>query len=98
MSNAHEKPAKMHTPEPQFPVASQNDEEIAGEIPHDCNNLLTVILEHAELLAIGNLSPETRAKYIERIESATKQIRYQIDRAAHSQVARDWPKAIVARN
>jgi hypothetical protein len=89
MSNAHEKPAKMHTPEPQFSVASPNDEEIAGGIPHDCNNLLMIILGHAELLAMGNLSAETRAKYIERIECATKQIRNQIDSTAHSQVARD---------
>jgi len=56
---------------------------------HDCDDLLMVILGHAELLAMGNLSPETRANYIERIESATRQIRDRIDRGSHSQVARD---------
>lgn len=70
-------------------MANQNDQEIACGIAHDCNDLLTVILEHAELLSMGILSPETRAKFIERIESATKQIRKQIDRATHSQAARD---------
>jgi signal transduction histidine kinase len=88
MSNAHEKPARTHTPEAKLSV-SRNDKEIAGGIAHDRNDLLTIILGHAELLAMGNLSQETRTNYIERIESATKQIRDQIDSAAHSQVVRD---------
>jgi hypothetical protein len=79
----------MHTPAPKLSVASQNDKEIEGGIAHDCSDLLMVILGHAELLAMRNFSQETRVNYIERIESATKQIRDQIDRAAHSQVACD---------
>jgi hypothetical protein len=89
MSDAYEKPATMHTPEPTLSVASQNDKKIEGGIPHDWNNLLMIILGHAELLAMGNLSRENREKYTERIESAIKQIRNQIDSAAHMQAARD---------
>jgi hypothetical protein len=89
MSNAYEKPATMHTLEPRLSVASQNDKEIAGGTPHDWSNLLMIILGNAELLAMGNLSPETREKCAERKEAAIKQIRNPIDSATHSQVARD---------
>lgn len=89
MSYAYDNSARMHTPKPELSGSSQNDNEIASGIAHDSNDLLMVILKHAELLAMGNLSQKTRANYVERIESATKQIRDQIDRAVHSQVARD---------
>lgn len=89
MSYAQEKPARMRTLQPKLSVIGQDDHEIAGGIGHDCDDLLTVILGHAELLAMGNLSLETRADYIERIESATKKIRDRMDRAGHPQVARD---------
>lgn len=79
----------MQTANPKMSVENQNDKEIESGIAHDCNDLLMVILGHAELLAMGNLPPETRAKFIQRIESATKQIHNQINRAAHSQVTRD---------
>jgi len=77
MSDMHEKPTTMSVPEPELSVAGQNDKEIANRIPHDCDNLLMIILEHAALLARGNLSQETQAVYIGRIESAAKQIRDQ---------------------
>ncbi len=88
----------MHTLEPKLFVESQNGRQIASGIAHNCDDLLMVILENAELLSMGTLSPETRKKYIGRIESATRQIRKQIDRATHSQVARDQPKAMVSRD
>jgi PAS domain S-box-containing protein len=47
--------------------------QLAGGIAHDFNNLLMMIGAHAELLAMGDLPLETQAKYVGRIESATKQ-------------------------
>ena len=79
----------MNAAEPESSAAGQNDKQIAGRIPHDCDNLLMLILEHAALLAKGNLSPEVQAEYIGRIESATRQIRNQACRAAHSPVTLD---------
>ena len=87
MTNAHNKPTTMHAPEPDLFVENQYDREIAGGIAYDSNNLLMLILGHAELLSMGNLSPETQSKYIGRIEYSIKQIRNQARRAAHSQVA-----------
>jgi signal transduction histidine kinase len=89
MNDMQEKPATMHAPDPELFVASQNDMEIAGESAHDFNNLLMIIVGHAELLAMENLSTETQAKYIGRIEAATKHIRDRVSRAANSEVARD---------
>jgi PAS domain S-box-containing protein len=46
--------------------------QLAGGIAHDFNNLLMIIGAHAELAALGNISPETR-KYVGRIQTAAKQ-------------------------
>jgi signal transduction histidine kinase len=66
-------------PKTRSNFANENLEELAGNIAHEFNNLLTPIMGYAEMAAEG-LSPGSSSRtYIERIRSAGERARETID-------------------